>query len=97
MADTIDMFREVPDGHQPVARMRSVDERLSKLAKGHLNIATLIAQGWVILPDPVNRLLPEYRSACLVDMNTNEAQEYEPVKAEPFEPRGKKSKNKYRR
>ena len=59
----------------PTARMATKDGTLGKLAKGHNNIATLIAQGWVILPDPVNRLLPEYRSACLTDLNPNTGQD----------------------
>ena len=77
MAEPIDLFQTAPEGHMPTARMRLEDlsvpekDRLGKLAKGHNNIATLIAQGWVILPDPVNRLLPEYRSACLTDLNPN--------------------------
>jgi len=86
MAEPIDLFRTAPEGHMPVARMRKEDirvlekDRLGKLAKGHENITTLIAAGWVILPDPVNRLLPEYRSACLTDLNTNTDQE--PVRVE---------------
>ena len=84
MAEPIDLFQTAPEGHMPTARMRLEDlsvpekDRLGKLAKGHNNIATLIAQGWVILPDPVNRLLPEYRSACLTALNTNT----EPVRVE---------------
>jgi len=71
MAEPIDLFQTAPEGHMPTARMATKDGTLGKLAKGHNNIATLIAQGWVILPDPVNRLLPEYRSACLTDLNPN--------------------------
>ena len=80
MAEPIDLFQTAPEGHMPTARMATKDGTLGKLAKGHNNIATLIAQGWVILPDPVNRLLPEYRSACLTDLNPNT--EPDPVKAE---------------
>jgi len=86
MSEPIDMFKACPEGHLPTARMRKEDlsiqeeQRLGKLAKGHENITMLIANGWVILPDPVNRLLPEYRSACLTDLNTNTDQE--PVRVE---------------
>ena len=75
MAEPIDLFQTAPEGHMPTARMATKDGTLGKLAKGHNNIATLIAQGWVILPDPVNRLLPEYRSACLTDLNPNTGQD----------------------
>ena len=84
MAEPIDLFQTAPEGHMPTARMANKDGTIGKLAKGHNNIATLIAQGWVILPDPVNRLLPEYRSACLVDLNPNT--EPEPIEVKDIMP-----------
>lgn len=95
---------EIEEGFQPltvgvpIAQMESPDGRLGRLAKGHLNISTLIAQGWVILPSPMNRLLPEYRSACKADLNVTPEPEAPSIHLSAqvhYHHKGKK--NKYRR
>lgn len=61
------------NGMMPCARMKSPCGRFTKPARGSFNIQTLINQGWTIIPDPINRILPEYRAFCQVEKPHTEA------------------------
>ena len=80
----------VAEGHMPSARMRSKDGRFTKPVRGTANIQTLIDQGWVIIPDPINRILPQHRAHCLVEKPDTVAMVDTPSKGK----KGKKNKYK---